>query len=87
MNYEPSQNQWKFIMKMWPNIPYNKLNDKKKKNFLSNLAINQGFGHPKQYRDIIENFIAGKIEVLPDTIVKYYQAMEKDLMRKLGYGN
>ena len=85
--YEPSTNQWEFIKQMWPNIPYDKLKDNHKQIFLMQLRINPGFGHPPRYEKIIDNFINGKAETLPKEIVEYFQSMEKDLIRKLGYGD
>jgi hypothetical protein len=85
--YEPSTNQWEFIKQMWTQIPYDKLNDMHKQIFLTFMAINPGFGHPEKYQKIIDNFVNGKAETLPKEIVEYFQSMEKDLIRKLGYGD
>jgi hypothetical protein len=85
--YEPSTNQWEFIKQMWTQIPYDKLKDNHKQIFLTFMAINPGFGHPEKYQKIIDNFVNGKTETLPKEIVEYFQSMEKDLIRKLGYGD
>jgi hypothetical protein len=85
--YEPSTNQWEFIKQMWTQIPYDKLKDNHKQIFLTFMAINPGFGHPEKYQKIIDNFVNGKAETLPKEIVEYFKSMEKDLIRKLGYGD
>jgi hypothetical protein len=85
MNYKPSTNQWNFIKKMWPNIPYDKLKQNAEDLFLLHLSINPGFGHPVKYQPIIDNFVNGKTETLPKEIVEYFQSMEPDLIRKLGF--
>jgi hypothetical protein len=72
---------------MWPNVPYDKLKESAQNLFLMHLSINPGFGHPPKYQKIIDNFVNGKTETLPKEIVEYFQSMEKDLIRKLGYGD
>jgi hypothetical protein len=81
--FQPTPKQWELIKQIWTKIDYAKLNPIQKANFLLAFEVNNGFGHPREFDQIIRDFQTKKIETLPKEVIEYFKGMESQVARLL----